>query len=236
MLGAALVTQGKGAEAVEALEQVVEEDPENALARFYLGLAYRDDGEYSQAKKELETFIALSRLEEGDPTRMRIEQLVAALDQGYLLSEDKAIADLEEMLEVIDAEVDIEEGEDEAEKEGRTLVISLDIAPGEEQQSLGRTMGIIAGATASIISRVDPPIENGLLIRLEEWGQTKFTAEFALEDIRRFSMPSRHLWTLSSVWSSRVWLRMRQPLCARSRRTQRRYGSSILRRRFAITQ
>lgn len=186
MLGAALVTQGKGSEAVDALEQVVEEDPENALARFYLGLAYRDDGEYSQAKKELETFIALSQIEEGDPTRMRIEQLVAALDQGYLLGEDKAIADLEEMLEVIDAEVSIEEGEDEAEKEGRTLVVSLDIPPGEEQQSLGMTVGVIAGATAQIISRVDPPIENGLLIRLEEWGQTKFTAEFALEDIRRF--------------------------------------------------
>jgi tetratricopeptide (TPR) repeat protein len=194
-LGAALVIQGQAQESLELLEQVVEEDPENAFARFYLALAYRAVGRYSDAKKELETYIALRQFAPEDPARQQLDRLVEALDQGYRLTVEKAISDLEELFGQYGIEPDINieeaegegEGQEEEENNGRTLVISLDIPPGQEQQDMAMLMAGMAALCAPTIPRIDPPVENGLLIRLEEWGRPKFTAEVTLADLQEFA-------------------------------------------------
>ena len=179
-LGAALVMLGEAEEGAEALEQVVEEEPENIYAHFYLGLAYRDLGKYTQAKKELETYLALCY---DCQNQQQVETQITFLDQGYLITADKAISDLEDILSGTDSNIELEETEDE----GRTLVVTLDIPAGQEQQEMAMLMGGIAGVSAYIVPRVDPPIDNGVLIRFNEWGRPKFTTQIALVDMQQYA-------------------------------------------------
>ncbi len=180
-LGAALVIQDRSEEAVEILERLVEEESESDLARLYLGLAYRDVGGYSEAKRELETYLAICG--EECPNQQQIELLIEVLDKGYNITEDKGISELEERLAEIEAEVGLEE----IEGEGRTVVVSVDIPPGQEQQEMFFLLGAVVGVSALTVPRIDPPVENGLLVHLEERGRPTFTVQASLLELRKYS-------------------------------------------------
>lgn len=198
-LGAALVIQDRSEEAIEILEQLVEEESESDLARLYLGLAYRDAGEYSKAKRELETYLALCGEECSNQNQIKL--LIEALDQGYTITEDKGISELEEILAEIEPEVSLED----AEGEGRTMVVSVDIPSGQEQQETFFLLGAIVGVSALTIPRIDPPVENGLLVRLEERGRPKFTVQASLPELRKYSAGiSTAMEFVSSVEFSRL--------------------------------
>lgn len=183
LLGVALIIQEEVEEGVEILEEIVEEEPENAYARFFLGMAYRDLEQYSQAKKELETFLALFP---ESSEQQKVEYLIQALEQGYELTEEKAASDLAEILEyLLEEEPDV--SVEEIEGEGRTLVVSLNIAPGQEQEELMSDASIIAGASTFTILRIVPPVENGLLINLNTRGRPTFTVQGNFQDFRKFA-------------------------------------------------
>lgn len=181
-LGMALVLQGKTEEGIQVLDQIIEEEPENPLARFYRGLAYRDRGDYAQAKSELETYLSLNP---SDPDEQRISLLIEALGQGYTLSEDKAVSDLAEVLEYVlekNVEVSVEE-----EDVDRTLVVSLATDATAEQEDVLREVGVVAGVTSLLAPRIDPEIESGLLIRFNKWGQPMVKVQASLSDLRAYA-------------------------------------------------
>jgi Tfp pilus assembly protein PilF len=182
ILGIALVTQGEAEEGAAVLEQVTEEEPENASARFYLGLAYRDLGRYTQAKKEVETYLALNPM---DPNWQQIEYLIEALEQGYHITEEKAISDLAEFLEwYIEEETNI--GVEQIEGKGRTLVISLTADQEPEQDELLLSMIMAVAGAAYMVPRVDPPVANGVLVRVEEDGQPMSTMRVGLSEMKEY--------------------------------------------------
>jgi tetratricopeptide (TPR) repeat protein len=164
---------GRAEEAVAVLDELVEEEPENAEAHFFLGLAYRDLGRYSEAQKGLETYVAL------DQEGARAQQAsiaIVALEQGYLLSEEKAIGDLAELLDVllgIEAEVRVEE----IEAAGRTLLVALapDADEEEDEEGVMLRMAMALGASSYTVPRIDPPVDNGLLVKIEEDGKSLYT-------------------------------------------------------------
>ena len=182
VLGISLVAQGKAEEGIEALEQVIEEEPENALAHFWLGLAYRDLGQYTQAKKELETCLALGAM---DVDWQQVSYLIEALEQGYIITEDKAVSDLAEFLELFVSE-EINIGVEQIEGEGRTLVISLAADPESEQDELVFSMIMAVAGAAYMVPRIDPPVENGVLARVEEDGQPISTMKVGLSEMKGF--------------------------------------------------
>jgi tetratricopeptide (TPR) repeat protein len=176
LLGTALVAQGMPEEAAEVLEDLIEEEPENDLGRFFLGLAYRDLGRYSDARKELETYLALNPL---DPAASYVDHLIQALDQGYLITEEKAVSDAQEVLEYfLEQEVDVHV--EEVEDKGRTLIISFAADPDQEQQELVLTMSMALGIAAIDVPRIDPAVENGLDVRAEENGKLAYKLEMGL--------------------------------------------------------
>jgi Flp pilus assembly protein TadD len=56
LLGTLMVLQGDSEAGAAVLEQVLDEDPENAYAHYALGIAYCQLGQYRDAKKELKLF------------------------------------------------------------------------------------------------------------------------------------------------------------------------------------
>lgn len=182
LLGAALLSQGLPQDAVEVLEQLVEEEPEDTFGHFFLALVYRDVGRYADAKKEMETYLALNP---SDPDRARIAQLVEALGQGYVMSEDKAIADLAELLEErFDIEADIRIEEDEAKV--RTMLVSFDADPEKDQREQVYQMAMPIGLGALYVQRLEPPVGNGILVQLEEDDEPLYSLRLGLKEIKEW--------------------------------------------------
>lgn len=171
LLGAARYLQGDVEGAVEVLEALQEDLPDDPGSYFWLGLAYRDLGSYSEARKHLVTYLALTP-EESSP--VQVEYLVEALGQGYLLAEAKALADLKEGLELYlgtDLDIAIEDQD-----EGRTVVIKLDAEEDDEQREIVANMTFVAAVSALYVTRIDPPADNGLQIKVRVGGKVAYQA------------------------------------------------------------
>ncbi len=185
-LGYARLGQDDPDGAAELLELVIEDEPDSPLPRLYLGLAYRDLGRYSDAEDELETFLALV----GDTTDLEnIQVLIEQLNQGYSLTEEKALSDLDEALEELadtgfEPDMNLDEGD---ESEGRTLTITLEIGGEDDPESVAIFMFAVTGICLPVLPRVEPPIDNGLVVELEQWGEPQFRAELALDDMRQYT-------------------------------------------------
>jgi len=181
MLGAALVLQGEPKQGAALLEGVTKANPENAGVHYFLGLAYRDLGRYSEAKKELQTYLALNT--EASNASM-VEGLVKALEQGYILPEAPTLAALDEQLTTYlerEATATIKAGEDGV----RTLVISFSSDPEATGQDVGYEVGVAAGIGMAIGARIDPPITGGLRVEITENDHALMEATMSYEDMKK---------------------------------------------------
>lgn len=185
--GIAYYLHGDLEQAVNILKEALEDDPEDPISHHYLGLAYRDQGNYLQAKKEIETFQTLGEYYLTDNENDLLDMLIDALDLGYTISEEKAIDDIEEILEYIlgwKPEVNVQDLEDG----GRTLVITMPINSADLESADALVNISIASTISAILGpRIDPPIPNGLLVKVEVWGETQFTGAFSLTDLKQFA-------------------------------------------------
>ena len=184
LLGIANVVNHDMEKGAEILEQVLEDEPDEVVAYYYLGVAHLDLGKYRQAKQDLETFQALAG---GDAAQdSHLNYLLATLEQGYSLSDERAIENLQEFAELMLNDVP-EIRVEEQEEAGRTLIITQDAGPGDLDQSvlLGET-GFLAGISAMVIPQIDPPVPNGLLIEINQWGRTVITACATLADLKDY--------------------------------------------------
>ena len=183
LLGGALLGQGMSERATEVLKELVEDEPENARGHFYLGLAYRNLKRYSEAQKEVETYVALYP---DDVNIDRIENLAAVLGQGYVLAESKAIADTKELLaEWLGIEVSVKV--EEVKEQGRTMTISFAAEEDQEQKDLVTEMSLALAVAAMQLPRVDPAVTNGLVVQVDEDGKPTYRATVTLSDMTDFS-------------------------------------------------
>ncbi len=170
-LGLDLVRQDKTAEAIPVLKGLIEKEPENSYAHYILGLAYKGEKRFSEARKSLETFVALSSR---SSETSQATKLIEALKQGYYLTEAKALADLTEDLEdKLEREVAIEVTD--MPEVGRTLVITLTSDPEQKPRDVLIHMAASVAFGAPYLARIDPAIAGGLLVRLVEKKQVLFT-------------------------------------------------------------
>lgn len=169
LLGVALVRKGETDEAIEVLEALVEEEPENAQAHAFLGLAYKAQERFDDAKDSLETYSALVPY-----TDAMNDRLIDALDEGYLLNEGKALADLVD--EITDRmERDAEAAVIETGDLGRTLVITLTSDPEQEPSDVYVEMATAAVFGSTFMQRIEPAVPGGVTVALVEDGETLFT-------------------------------------------------------------
>ncbi|MCC7355305.1 MAG: tetratricopeptide repeat protein, partial [Anaerolineae bacterium] len=177
----ALLREGRPQEAAKILQALVDEDPEDDLGHYLLGLAYRDLKEYADAQTEIEIYQDLSGSDD-----FRIQVLIGALKESYVLRQDKAIADLAQFGEsVLKYPVNVQ-----VETTGgltRTLTIRFRAQKGEEPQQTYQSMFSLAGIAAMIAPRVEPAFNGGTLIRAETaQGQPFLTLRFAARDLSAF--------------------------------------------------
>ncbi len=171
LLGMTLVRQANIGEAVTVLKGLIAEEPENAYAHYFLGVAQRREGRYTEARKSLETFVAL---QPGTSDARQANRLIEVLLQGYTLTEPKALADLTEELEdYLEREATIEIAA--ADGGERTLTVTLTADPEQEPPELVQDMAVTAALTAYYLPRIEPAIEDGLLVRLLEEDELQFT-------------------------------------------------------------
>lgn len=176
LLGIIYTYQDQTDLAVKSLQAVLDKAPEDALSHLHLGYAYRDQGKYSQAKKELETYLALIGETPEESSNPTIPYLIDALDLGYLLPDDEALDELDVLYQAVfgkRADTRIEEADG-----ARTLTLTLPVGQAEQDaQALTETLGY-AGFVAALVSlRIDPPVDNGLMIRLTQGGRALYTAD-----------------------------------------------------------
>lgn len=178
--------KGDTEEAIQILERIMEDETADPVCYLYLGLAYRDLGDYRQAKDEIEIYRKLRANELTESEDQRLEMLISFLDIGYLISEDKAIADMEEYFSYIwDPIPDIKI--QDIKEEGRTLTVTIPITSSDlEDGNAIFYMYVVASVSSFIGPRIDPPISNGLLMELDIRGETQFVGELSLGDIRQF--------------------------------------------------
>jgi tetratricopeptide (TPR) repeat protein len=186
-LGIIYIHQGESQSAIQVFEEVLEEDPEDAGSHFYLGLALRNQGEYQRAKEEIETFLAIAGETLSEYEAVMLEYLVEMLAVGYTLSEENAIEQLADFYELLymkkpDIEVEV------IEEEGRTLVVDFPVSGADLESGAILEQGVAFTTIAALfVPRVDPPIDNGLLIRFNLWGEPLFTMKLSLQALKQFS-------------------------------------------------
>ena len=167
--GMVLVQLNRTAEAIDVLEALADEEPENSYAYAFLGLAYKDEGRFSDARKALETYAALDPYSVDD----RTYQLIDALNQGYYLTEDEAINTVVDLLdERLEQAVTVGIGATPA--MSRTMVITVTAVADQDPLDVYVTMGGATAVAALVLDRVKPPIDGGVLIRLVEDGAVQF--------------------------------------------------------------
>jgi tetratricopeptide (TPR) repeat protein len=169
LLGVALVRKGETEEAIEVLEALIEKEPENAHAHAFLGLAYKAEERFDEAKDSLETYGALAPYSD----EMN-ERLIEALDQGYYLTEAKAIADIVDQIDS-DMEREAEAAVIEVADVGRTLAITLTSDPEQEPSEVYVEMATAAVFGSTFMQRIEPAVPGGVLVALVEDDQTMFT-------------------------------------------------------------
>ncbi len=185
ILGAIKVLEGDMDGAIEVLTLVLEEEPEDVLALNHLGIAYLDKGEFTKAKEALKTYQALAAEDMVANKARQLDYLLKALEQGYTLSEERAIEQIEEYVGSFfdNLEISVED----IEGEGRTLVMTLpDVDIADDQQMLMRDIGILAGVSALVTPQIDPVVSNGLLIKVQRYGKILYTASTTLEDLKQY--------------------------------------------------
>lgn len=170
VLGMVLVEQDRTAAAVEILEPLEEEEPENSYAHLLLGLAYKGEGRLNDARKELETYVALDPYGGDD----RMSAMIEALNEGYYLSEAEgldAVSDylLEEFEQVGSA------GVLETNGISRTLVITLTAAGDQEPFDVYLDMAKATIAGAAYLDRIEPAVGGGVLVRLTQNGEVQYS-------------------------------------------------------------
>jgi tetratricopeptide (TPR) repeat protein len=169
LLGVALVRQNETEEAIEVLEALVEEEPENAYVHAFLGLAYKAEERFDDAQDSLETYEALA------PYRDTMnERLIEALDQGYYLTEAKATADLVDQIDT-DMEREAEAAVIEISDLGRTLAITLTSDLEQEPRDVYIEMATAAVFGSTFMQRIEPAVPGGVMVTLVEDGETLFT-------------------------------------------------------------
>lgn len=183
-LGALQMIQGEPALALKTLQQALEDAPEDVISHLFLGLAHRDLGEYRQALKEVETYQVLAGDSLVEPNTFLINYLVYALDSGYLLSEDKGLGEFRDSyLQIIQKKLDaqVEELED-----GRTLVATVPVSQADiDSAAFVEPLDMIATMASLIVPRIDPSVDNGLLIRFTQGGKPLFTVSAPLKLLKK---------------------------------------------------
>jgi len=184
-LGLLTVLQGEPENGAAILEDLLDKEPEETYAHYFLGIAYTEMGRYRDAKKELETFQALSGSQQG----YTLQNLIAALDKGFKLSDDKAI---EQMLEFFDQFIDVKPeiviGETGDATRAMTITIPLtaEDLKADNQMALYRDIGIVAAIVGLRVPQIDPPVEGGVLMLYTRSGKPQFTVYSSLENLKRF--------------------------------------------------
>jgi len=185
MLGTLMVIQGDYEAGAGVVERVLEEDPEDAYAHYILGIAYCQMGEYQDAKKELKTFQTLSGVEEN----WIFENLLAVLDKGFTLSEDKAVAEMLKIFEELtEVKADIVVGET---GEGPRMItitvpLSAEDVNAEDLTPLYSKIGMVAAVAGLRVPQIDPPLAGGALMVYERSGKPQFTVRVTLDNLQRF--------------------------------------------------
>ena len=185
-LGVLQMVQNNPAQAVQTLQQALDDDPDDVLSHLFLTLAHRDQGNYRQALKELETYQALAGNALSETDAFFTGYLAYALETGYLLTEQKALSDIRDFyLEVAQKNLDVKVEELE---EGRTLVATLPVSQAEiESEAFLQPLGIVTTLASFIGPRIDPPVDNGLLIRFTQGGKPAFTVSAPLKMLKQQS-------------------------------------------------
>lgn len=184
-LGLLTVLQGDPENGAAILKDLLDKEPEETYAHYFLGIAYTEMGRYRDAKKELETFQTLS----GSQQSYTLKNLVAALDKGFKLSDDKAI---EQMLEFFDQFVDIKpeiviaETSDATRVMTVTVPVSAEDLKADNQTSLYREIGMVAAIVGLRVPQIDPPVDGGVLMQYTRSGKPQFTVRASLENLKRF--------------------------------------------------
>lgn len=178
----ALAAQGKADRARPLLRLMVAVDPEDSWAQLFLALVLRDLGSYAEASKILETYAGLEPDFSGT---LMMQQLRQALDEGYLLNEDQGAARVEALAQDV-LEHRVNAGVEDAEGRGRTLILAFERGKEQTEEELIADMAADMAVASTIISRFDPPVAGGALVRVLEEGKPAFEAAAGLASLKLF--------------------------------------------------
>ncbi|NLG27404.1 MAG: tetratricopeptide repeat protein, partial [Chloroflexi bacterium] len=181
-LGMALLEQGQPQEASALLEELLADEPENGTAHYYLAMAYRDLGRISQAAKEMNAYLALLP-DENETAYLRI--LAEALDQGYAMTEAKALADIKAEVDVLtDGSYTVKVVE--REQGGRTLVINFRTTSTDKPDDVLSALVLAVGYSMHTAVRITPPLGPGGIVAEAQRGTVIDTeVRLSLADVQR---------------------------------------------------
>jgi tetratricopeptide (TPR) repeat protein len=187
LLGIIHAYQGDVQSAIQVFEEVLEEDPEDAASHLHLGLALRDLGEYRRAREELETYLGIAGDTLTEDEVFLLDYLVEVLELDYTLTEERALEQLAEFSQFLFSQswdMDVED----IEEEGLTLVVTIPVNQADlESGTFLEQGGSFAVFASLLVPRIDPPIDNGLLIRFTLWGEPLFSMRSTLLTLKQFS-------------------------------------------------
>ena len=182
-LGIAYYFDGQAGKALDYLTPALEEKPEDTRLLFFKALANRDQGNYEEASDKLLTYQALVGDSLPEEMGNRIQYLREALNQGYLVSEQKAMADIQQVItSIFGRDYPAEIVEDES---GRKLKISIPLSQAEiEAQDYMNMMGVMIGVGSLYVPRIDPAVDQGLEVQFKRGNQEFLSVSAATETLK----------------------------------------------------
>jgi len=174
-------------ESIEAMEHTLDLDPEYYYAHLFIGLAKRSLGQYEEARTEIENYMGLMGSNLPSEESMLLTVLMDALDHGYTLTDDEALASINDFLIMFDLPGTNPRFET-LEDQGKTLIFDLRISPSDiANGQFVYDIGILMAVDAFWVPRVTPTVDGGVQIKVKISGRDAFTVEATASLIQQYA-------------------------------------------------
>lgn len=193
LLGIALLEDDNSEEAVTALKSLISKRLSLASAHYHLARAYRNLGQYDQARAAMDSYLALEKR----PAPM-VYSFYVGLQEGYVIDKADALDVLDTILQ--DLSISYPVRTVLIDVDGRSIIdLAMSVSALDDQDGVLYDMAMGLSGAAALVPHIEPMLDGGVRVRaVTADGALLHTLELSYRNARDFSdgwISAQNLWS-----------------------------------------